>query len=557
MPTSNFKLFDENKANMLSDSEYNSNAQRLNGVQSGVASSQLQNKFQYQASLMAYAIAQLMVQNGYDATDTTAVTTFISNLSNTMLQKVADKANETQAKAGTDNTKWMTPALVKSAINELAPMVSDILSNETKALYGLDDSATPDDAFNLLSESIFKVGDIRDSARTSIGENWLPCDGSIQSGEDYPYLAAILGVSGFAMKVLDTSPITDYVSYSLTAFSSYTEVNGYQIFSGVYSNAACIYYKLKTEQTWKQKLFTSVGSYGGCKVIKVLYGGGYYVVLYSYNYTYAAVQYTTDLDGDWTDKGNVSFSNSTYADIEFHDGTFVVAYNGSGNDHGVLSFTTSDMSKNTLATVYSYSSSAIYSVKKIKYVNGTWILLGMSQNAGFHYSTDLKTWSHNTSILNVGSDQQYRPMDVIWDGTQYLVTFVSKLVSSSTLNGTFTEIANFAVTYICGMYKYGEMYYVYGVGNNYELFVFYGTNPAQLGYSGLGITCNNSSFSIADYAFNFPNVYMYDMANAIVPYSIKSGTTYACAKSDLKIIQSPFILPNITVDKATAFIKAK
>lgn len=148
MPTSNFKLFDENKANMLSDSEYNSNAQRLNGVQSGVASSQLQNKFQYQASLMAYAIAQLMVQNGYDATDTTAVTTFISNLSNTMLQKVADKANETQAKAGTDNTKWMTPSLVKSAINELAPMVSDILSNETKALYGLDDSATPDDVFS-------------------------------------------------------------------------------------------------------------------------------------------------------------------------------------------------------------------------------------------------------------------------------------------------------------------------------------------------------------------------------------------------------------------------
>lgn len=152
MPTSNFKLFDENKANMLSDSEYNSNAQRLNGVQSGVASSQLQNKFQYQASLMAYAIAQLMVQNGYDATDTTAVTTFVSNLSNTMLQKVADKANETQAKAGTDNTKWMTPALVKSAINKLAPMVSSILSNETKALYGLDDSATPDDVFSWLGK---------------------------------------------------------------------------------------------------------------------------------------------------------------------------------------------------------------------------------------------------------------------------------------------------------------------------------------------------------------------------------------------------------------------
>lgn len=145
MPTSNFKLFDENKANMLTDSEYSSNAQRLNGVQSGVASSKLQNKFQYQASLVAYAIAQLMVQNGYDATDSTAVTTFVNNMSNTILQKVIDKATDAQAKEGTNNTKWMTPALVKSAITELAPMVSAILSNETKAMYGLSNTATPDD----------------------------------------------------------------------------------------------------------------------------------------------------------------------------------------------------------------------------------------------------------------------------------------------------------------------------------------------------------------------------------------------------------------------------
>ena len=44
MPTNNFKLFDENKANIMSDTEYNKNTQRLNGVQAGVASSQLQNK---------------------------------------------------------------------------------------------------------------------------------------------------------------------------------------------------------------------------------------------------------------------------------------------------------------------------------------------------------------------------------------------------------------------------------------------------------------------------------------------------------------------------------
>lgn len=93
MPTNNFKLFDENKANMMTDEEYAINQQRLNGVQSGVASSQLQNKTLYQTALMCYALAQLMAANGYDANDANAVSTFVNNLSSSVLQKVADKAS--------------------------------------------------------------------------------------------------------------------------------------------------------------------------------------------------------------------------------------------------------------------------------------------------------------------------------------------------------------------------------------------------------------------------------------------------------------------------------
>ena len=36
MAETNFKLFDENKVNMLSDQEYNTNTQRINGVQGGI-----------------------------------------------------------------------------------------------------------------------------------------------------------------------------------------------------------------------------------------------------------------------------------------------------------------------------------------------------------------------------------------------------------------------------------------------------------------------------------------------------------------------------------------
>lgn len=102
---------------MLNDSAYNTNQQRLNGVQSGIASSQLQNKFQYQVSLVAYAIASIMYNNGMDANDADAVSAFVSNMSNTLVQKVLDKASTKEAQAGTVDTKWMSPSLVKAAID--------------------------------------------------------------------------------------------------------------------------------------------------------------------------------------------------------------------------------------------------------------------------------------------------------------------------------------------------------------------------------------------------------------------------------------------------------
>ena len=115
MASTNFKLFDENKTNMMSDTEYNINTQRLNGVQTGIASSQLQNKTLYQTSLVAYALAQIMMQNGYDANDSVVVSAFVGNMSNSLLQKVLDKATSAEAQAGTITNKWISPATMKAA----------------------------------------------------------------------------------------------------------------------------------------------------------------------------------------------------------------------------------------------------------------------------------------------------------------------------------------------------------------------------------------------------------------------------------------------------------
>ena len=119
MASSNIKLFDENKGNMLNDTEFNISTQRLNGLQTGVASSQLQNKAMYQTSLVAYAIAQLMLANGVNANDTDAVSAFVGNLSASIVQKVLDKATKQDIENGVSG-KWIPSELLKSNNEDLA-----------------------------------------------------------------------------------------------------------------------------------------------------------------------------------------------------------------------------------------------------------------------------------------------------------------------------------------------------------------------------------------------------------------------------------------------------
>ena len=158
MPSNNFKIFDENKQNILSDEEYNTNTQRANGVQAGIASSKLNNKFSYQVSLMAYALSQLMIENGIDALDSAEVNTFVDNLGSALLQKVVDKANKVLAEAGEDDTKWMTPLQAKNAIFTLATKAPNILADSTKEIFGLDQSATVNDVFVVLGLGAGKYG---------------------------------------------------------------------------------------------------------------------------------------------------------------------------------------------------------------------------------------------------------------------------------------------------------------------------------------------------------------------------------------------------------------
>lgn len=125
MPKNNFKLFDENKSNMMTDDDYAINQQRLNGVQTGVASSHLQNKTLYQTALMCYALAQIMAANGYDANDADVVSTFVNNMSQTMVQKIVDRATKDEAIEGVVDCKYITPITLKAVNDMFSPIHGD------------------------------------------------------------------------------------------------------------------------------------------------------------------------------------------------------------------------------------------------------------------------------------------------------------------------------------------------------------------------------------------------------------------------------------------------
>lgn len=69
MAEHNFQIFDESLTAIDTDQEYLAESQRLNGVTPGLAAPKMHNKLYRQCSVMAYAIASVLAQRGYNATD--------------------------------------------------------------------------------------------------------------------------------------------------------------------------------------------------------------------------------------------------------------------------------------------------------------------------------------------------------------------------------------------------------------------------------------------------------------------------------------------------------
>lgn len=69
MAETNFKIFAESATDVMTDSEYERSTQRTGGVTPGIAEASMHNKLYRQATIMGAALAQVLVERGFNAKD--------------------------------------------------------------------------------------------------------------------------------------------------------------------------------------------------------------------------------------------------------------------------------------------------------------------------------------------------------------------------------------------------------------------------------------------------------------------------------------------------------
>lgn len=146
MARSNFKVFAEGVTdkNIQSDAVYNSDTQRVSGVVPGIAEPKMHNKLYKQSTIMAAAIAQVVVQAGFDALDSD-YSGLVSNLRKSFVGSV--NGIKPDASGNVDFTE------VIEAIKKMTyPRIGDVIITKNSENPGIKYTGTK---WQLLEEKTF------------------------------------------------------------------------------------------------------------------------------------------------------------------------------------------------------------------------------------------------------------------------------------------------------------------------------------------------------------------------------------------------------------------
>lgn len=198
--------------------------------------------------------------------------------------KISDKASIEEARLGTENAKWMSPALVKEAIESLT----------------------------------YSVGDVLVSRRLEIGPNWLLCNGSTISRTEYPELSDVFGIDPSEFKYIKKYGAVFADGSSSTRATSLFNYDGNEdgfLWCGTKEFTS---YHPKIIIAQNSNVYTISDAFNsGATAIGVIKKNNHYIVavLESRNdYKSTVIYYNTVLEeGIWTNKAVWAAPNTTHA----------------------------------------------------------------------------------------------------------------------------------------------------------------------------------------------------------------------------------------------------
>ena len=294
-----------------------------------------------------------------------------------------------------------------------------------------------------------RIGDIRQSARTDLGDTWALCNGAAVSATIYPELYELL------LKKLSGSgcynPSGDVFDLS--------HVNGYYICLGQQDSTdyPLLWYCPETDITnWTQVV---IATSARCPH-DITYANGQYIIAMRGASNYATVYYCATLDGTWNNQvlGEVSASSPQIVSV---DNTVVVSYYNASLDTTYLHWITDgDPSGTWINTTY-----PDYYGFRLTCTNGNFVVTGRTTSLypGILYSATGTAWSYKLltdtiTIDNSGTDFQYcESIGYIFFGAKYGTPDYPYVLTCETLDGDWTVTAVTGLAFELARGYYSEL----------------------------------------------------------------------------------------------------
>lgn len=236
-------------------------------------------------------------------------------------------------------------------------------------------------------DSGFQVGDILETARVDLGNDWLECDGSEIDKDETPELWSVMNEVPLQNKSYEEKSTVPLYSLNRVVYE-----NGYYIALGLAANRTSGFaYATSLEGPWT--VVTRVYSKNTTGCHDIIYGKGYWILE-----DYGSYYYAANLNGTWTEMTG-GCTNGTLRSLAFNNNYFY-CYNSSGvrKISSITDTWTIIVSWKDITEVNSNFSSCL-----LQYNNtyNRWELMGAllsTENSArtytfqMMYSADLETW---------------------------------------------------------------------------------------------------------------------------------------------------------------------